>query len=372
MRILINCSNLVVGGGIQVAASIITELIKNDKHFFSVVLSQEVSKQIDTKLFPGNFKFYNLGTSPAGLLSRKILCNKLDQIEVDEYIHFVLTIFGPSYWKPKKAKHLCGFALPWMIYPKSVAFKKLNFNEKIKTKLRNWYKLYHFKKECDYFWCETEIVRERMIKHLGLSHIYVVGNSVSHHFTELDKKSDLNLGNEFFKILTVSAYYTHKNLEIIKGIVPFISTSKLKIKFYLTLPDSIFSKLFNTSEQLKYVENLGVISNKDCPKYYNSVDAVFVPTLLECFSANYVEAMSTNNPIIASDFDFSRSICEDAAVYFNAEVPKDAYEKILSIIDDRDKQQKMVIRGRELLGKQKSSEQRANELIYICEANYKN
>ncbi len=372
MKILINCSNLVVGGGIQVAASVITELIVNKKHNFCVVLSKQVCRQINTDDFPSNFKFYFFEDSIAKLNTRNFFSKKLDEIEKKENIDFVITIFGPSYWKPKKAKHLCGFALPWMIYPESIAYNKLSFEEKIKIKLLNWYKLYHFKRECHFYWCETVIVKERMVRHLGLNNIDVIGNAASHHFTEFNKESESDFDDGVFKLLTVSAYYPHKNLDLIKGIIPLIKENGQKIKFYLTLPNEVFSGLFTTLEELKYVENLGVIKNEDCPAYYQKANAIFLPTLLECFSANYAEAMCIGKPIITSNLDFAKSICEDAAIYFDPQDPIDAYEKIVALMNNKDKQQKMVMIGNELLQKNPSSTERANELIRICEKNFNN
>lgn len=372
MRILINCTNLVVGGGVQVASSVITELKENKKHIFTVVLSQEVSNQINTKEFPSNFKFYFFENSPAKLKTRNIFRKKMDEIEDNNEIDFVITIFGPSYWKPKKAKHLCGFALPWMIYPKSIAYDKLSFKEKIKSKLLNYYKLHYFKKECDFYWCETIIVKERMERYLGLENIYVIGNTASHHFLEFQNELDSDIEDETFKLLTVSAYYPHKNLDLIKGIIPLIKESGKKIKFYLTLPNAVFAKMFTTVEELKYVENLGVIKNEDCPKFYKRANAIFLPTLLECFSANYAEAMCIGKPIITSNLDFAKSICKDAAVYFDPQKPKDAYEKIVALMNNKNQQQNMVIIGKHLLKKNPNSLERANKLISICEKNYNN
>ncbi len=42
---------------------------------------------------------------------------------------------------------------------------------------------------------------------------------------------------------------------------------------------------------------------------------VFIPTLLEVFSATYLEAMLMKKPIIASDLEFSRDICGESAYF---------------------------------------------------------
>ena len=72
---------------------------------------------------------------------------------------------------------------------------------------------------------------------------------------------------------------------------------------------------------------------ENCPKLYNQADAMFLPTLLETFSASYPEAMKMERPILTSDLDFAKDICGDAALYFN---PLDSYDianKIKTIND---------------------------------------
>ena len=45
---------------------------------------------------------------------------------------------------------------------------------------------------------------------------------------------------------------------------------------------------------------------------------MFSCSLLECFSANYVEALHFELPIVAADFPFVRAVCEDIPYYFPA------------------------------------------------------
>ena len=55
-----------------------------------------------------------------------------------------------------------------------------------------------------------------------------------------------------------------------------------------------------------------------------------MPTLLESFSIVYLEAMHYRLPILTSDMWFSRSVCGNAAKYFD---PFDAQE-ILSSVEE--------------------------------------
>ena len=89
---------------------------------------------------------------------------------------------------------------------------------------------------------------------------------------------------------------------------------EFRFNFVLTLDKNDIKIAENNSS---YVTFLGKVKIQDCPSLYNNCDFMFLPTLLECFSASYCEAMKMELPILTSDLDFARGICEKAAVYFN-------------------------------------------------------
>jgi hypothetical protein len=183
VKILVNTTNLSVGGGLQVAVSIINELKNIDAHAFFVLLSPAVAKQIDEQSFPANFEFRTLG-SPARLRHRRHTVRRLHELEAEARPDVVLSVFGPSYWRPR-APHICGFALPWLIYPESPVHQLIGAREKFKNWLVKKYKWAHFRKEVDYLWCETEDVRERLDRIFGFpsARTFVVGNTYSSHFS---------------------------------------------------------------------------------------------------------------------------------------------------------------------------------------------
>ena len=53
--------------------------------------------------------------------------------------------------------------------------------------------------------------------------------------------------------------------------------------------------------------SVGKILHKDLAKQYLISDIILLPTLLECSSATYPEAMIAGKPIVTTDFDFSRA-----------------------------------------------------------------
>ena len=110
---------------------------------------------------------------------------------------------------------------------------------------------------------------------------------------------------------------------------------------------------------------LGKVKIEDCPSLYNNCDFMFLPTLLECFSASYCEAMKMELPILTSDLDFARGICDKAAVYFDPTSVESIAECFINLSSDLNKQNDLVINGKNRLLSLDNFSQRAKKYIKI-------
>jgi len=373
MKILINTSNLYVGGGLQVALSFINELKDLNTHNeYYIFLSQATNKQIDQKEFTGNFYFYLIEKSPASLKTRKTIVAKLNSLEEHIKPDIVFSVFGPSYWKPK-AKHLLGFADGWFYNPESVAYNRLPLLKRIKMRLHVKYKSYYLKRDADYYVLETLDAKNKFSKVIDIdkSKAFVVGNTYSsifdedeciqsnyEYFINLPKKQD----NEF-RLIYITHNHPNKNLTSINKILPLLDG--FNINFFLTLDDVSYRTLFPVLA--KNVINLGPIPQKSCPSVYKQCDALFAPTLLETFSAAYPEAMKMGKPILTSNYSFAKDVCQDAALYFDPLDPKDMIKKIKMLVRDKALLNKLAEKGRKRVKKFESARTRAEKYIAICE-----
>mgnify|MGYP000005839347 CR=1 FL=1 len=71
MKIIINTTVIVKGGGIQVAKSFLEELKDNLEHTYFVFLSPYVEQELKDIDFGKNFKFYRFPISPSKISKRK-------------------------------------------------------------------------------------------------------------------------------------------------------------------------------------------------------------------------------------------------------------------------------------------------------------
>ncbi|WP_352421864.1 glycosyltransferase [Proteiniphilum sp.] len=365
MKLIINTSNIVVGGGIQVSLSFIEELRKFKGNEYHLFLSQAVARQIEENEYPDNFKFYHFNCSPASIAKGYKIRQRLNYLENKIKPDLVFTVFGPAYWKPKSI-HVSGFANGWCYNPNSIAFRCLSLKRRINSRLSRIIKNHKIKK-ADFLIVETEDAKYKINKflHIPTSEIFVVGNTYHPVYAKYRNKLENgeNLVDKTFRLLVLSAFYPHKNLEIINNVIPLLKEkSEKKFTFYLTIKEEDFKNNFSKSE---YIINLGPQKIENCPELYNKSDALFLPTLLETFSANYPEAMIMRKPILTSDLDFAKDICRDAALYFDPLNPEDIANKIIQLTEDKELYTSLVENGKKQILDFETSESRAEKYMSL-------
>ncbi|BAK70355.1 glycosyltransferase [Aliarcobacter butzleri] len=366
MKIIINTTNLKIGGALQVAISFINECINFDENEYFIFLSPSMSKEIEQNKFPNNFKFYTFKNPSRFILFDKTI-NDLYQEEKKINPDIVFSVFGPTYWKPK-SKHIMGFANGLYLYDESPYFKSFSFFDKIKFTLKKEYHRLLLKRNADFYVLQTEDMKKRF------SHFLKVDENkmfvVSSRYDAIFEKEIKNLNklpskkdNEFW-FITISAFYPHKRLDLINYLVPFIKKGKLNIKFVLTLNNDVIEKHFSNVKD--YIINLGPIKLEECPYVYSKCDALFLPTLIESFTASYPEAMIMQKPILTSHYSFAKTVCKNAALYFDPYDIKDIMEQIKNVYNDKELYANLVAEGLYIVQKLPSSNDRAKQYLNLC------
>lgn len=373
MNVVINATTLNKGGALQVAYSVVNELmlIKSD-HSFLVLCSPAFFEQLKNFKLPSNFSYKLINTSPARLLTRKAVNKKLNEIVIDFEAEVVLTVFGPSYWRPQ-VKHICGFADGWCYYPKTIAYSKLRFIDKIKRKLLSVYKLHHLKKEVDFLFIETDDARVRLkdILDYDANKIVTVNNTYSDIYNTKNSNGSSILDKRKkgeIRFLMLCANYPHKNITILNEIIPLLKDKIQSFKFILTIPSDEIDRLISPGIS-NWVTNIGPADVKDCLKLYNESDFLFLPTLLETFTATYPEAMKMRKLILTSDLPFAKDICGDSAIYFNPLDPNEIVNEIVKIINNPKKIKEIIEEGDRRVQIFPTAKERAEKLLQLCTNN---
>ncbi|TES88234.1 MAG: glycosyltransferase, partial [Desulfobacteraceae bacterium] len=256
-----------------------------------------------------------------------------------------------------KSIHLCGFADPWVTHRSSIATKALPLLKRLHMLAICYYKRLRLSPD-DFYWLEAEVARQGLIKliHVAPSRVRVIPNTYADVFSQKNSTLYPRRHDETTRIFCIAAPYPHKNLPIVPHVAHLLreKDGHNKFRFIVTLPETgdevnRFWKIAQNLNVLDMIENIGTITLSDCPKWYASADMVFLPTLLETFSATYPEAMVMEKPIVTTDLDFARDICGDAAVYYSPLSAQEAAESIQKVSTDQAFREDLIQRGKDRL-----------------------
>lgn len=373
MRLLVNTASTLKGGGVQVAASFLRECSALGGHDFGVVVGPGMDGVVQPAECPENFEFFKLGYRPAErVFSLRGAGRDLERIESAFQPDVVFTTSGPSYWRPR-AQHLMGFNIPHHLYPDSPYFSQvLRPLGRLRWRAKSMVIRHYTRSFADAWVVQTDDVNQRLRRWIGSEEVYTVPNTISSAYLSIageppSRQQSRDDGAESgFRLLVLSSYYRHKNLEILNGIITLLRERGIDdVRFTMTLPADEFEKTISR-ENRSFVDNLGPQRPECCPPLYQAADALFLPTLLECFSANYVEAMAMGRPIITTDLGFAHTTCADAALYFEPLNAGQALEKILELCADSGLWERLVTRGKQELGRFGTARERAGAYLSLC------
>ncbi len=369
MKLIINAGSVFKGGSEQVALSFIQECREFPEHAYHVVIAHNLVRQLDMAKFPGNFTFHQIHRRPASSIINFIrLMIWYRKLEAKVKPDCVISTGGHGNWR-SKAPLVGGFNIPHYVYPESPYFRKLSLRKRFYWKFMRLIHLRMYNR-LDAVVVQTEDVKLRLSRILKSgATIHVISNTASDHFfnkNSFQAKLPARVHGET-RLLTLSSYYPHKNLEVINRVTQiFKERGEVRFKFIVTLPDEQYRHAFGTNET-GLIFNTGPVPIRECPSLYDECDIMFLPTLLECFSASYAEAMVMKKPILTSDMSFARTVCLNAAVYFNPLDPEEIAGKISELAGNPELQTRLMIEGERIAQNFNTPCKRADKFLRICQ-----
>ena len=122
-------------------------------------------------------------------------------------------------------------------------------------------------------------------------------------------------------------YYPHKKHNFLIDVEAYCRKHNYNLNNYeiwLTLDDEDF----NQFKKIKYVKNLGILNQDEMHHYYMKANALLFLSSMESYGLPIVESLTMNLPIIIADFEYSRWLCEESALYFK---PYDEHSFIIAL-----------------------------------------
>jgi len=357
VKVLFNCTTNVVGGGSKNASIFIRHAIHDDRFNFQFAISAKVksileSWNIDTS---GMELFQN---NPARRMEER---NRLRRYEQEFAPDIVYTMAGPAYVR-FRATHLMGISNPHITHGNLDSFAFAGFPiGTLKALLSTLYKMVHARR-ADKFIFQTEVSRRGFCKRLKVARdrTYLVPNAVDDELaktalTSLNPSKHSTSSKRTKVIFCPAAPYPHKALSTI----PYIAIEMKRLDcpdflFLLTIPkgSDIFLEIKNvlaSSDASDNVSTIGEFNYSNARKHYSDADVVFVPSILETFSATYLEAFVYRKPLVVAKKQFARDICEDAAEYVDPLDFKSTAEIFSILLFGDDVCRKLIEKGSERL-----------------------
>ncbi len=328
MNIILNFIPLKSGGGTQVGLDFLSQINKfGSKHNWYVVTTKNTvfteyrySDNLHlAKVIPDNILYRILFEN----LFCKLLINKLNA-------SVVYTQFGPM-WPGSQAINISGCAYSNLMYPELNFWEKLPYLARIKSKIIDRLRL-HRMLLSDITIFETKDIEKRAITLFSLdpSRVFHVSPSTSSTFIDQHVSTEsicrIKQIPNGFRVLLLSNYRVQKNIDSLPHIAhQLIHNYHIKnVIFIITLKnnDKRLHHILQLAESLHVshcIYNIGPFPYRECTPLYNACDAVILPSLLESFSNTIIEAWHMQKPLLISDLEWARSICENGAVYFTYE-----------------------------------------------------
>ena len=349
MKLLVDATPLHAGGGVQVALAFLDQLCRSSTEFV-VALPQPLEAALPPSVresLEGRIHFL----SKSSLLDKLIAGARLSRIERDFAPDATFTVFGPAYFHAK-SPHLVGFALGNLLYPRSDMPDR-----SVRTQILDALRIRLFRR-ADHLVAETHTVRDLLIKRLKLNpdKVSVIGNSVNPILaqfppTPLPEEAPV-------RILVPSAYYPHKNLEVVPEVAHAMrQMGCADVRFELTLPheSTDWHRIAARAAALGVATNvtsLGVLRIDKLAAAYQNARLIFLPTIRESSTAVYPESFYFRRPLVTSDMPFARELCGDAARFAPPNDPRAAASILLSLLDNPQSSAALIDAGRRQLDRQ--------------------
>jgi glycosyltransferase involved in cell wall biosynthesis len=319
---LINAHNIIKGGGVNVLTSLVKYIKSTDNEFVLLLprtheLVQFINSNYSNRFIiiwaPHNFLrfFYKIyfRIYLFGVLKKKYKINKIYSIG-----NIAIKTSIPQILLIQNAYVLLNDKLVW---------DRFSFLNRVYLKFMIYDIVTHMK-YATLIAVQTKSMELGLIKlfNIAPNRIFIYPNNISisnFKFDEDNMLSNFSFNNGL-KLLFLSKYYPHKNFEILPEVCQLLRSRSVNVKIFLTLDplvnvENIILKKLSIFDDI--IVNIGPVSFDRLPETISQFHGFFLPSFIESFSTNYLEAMLCRKLIFTSDRDFATEICGDYGIYFD-------------------------------------------------------
>lgn len=336
-RIFINASTVLISGGLIISQNIINALIQDDS--FDIIITCPAYKP---------YRAYVTDNSKL-IVVPHIMLNR------------IFRWYHDYFWLPAKIRRFN----PTLVFtlsnlPACTAYRQLYLHDNpyVTERDYSYIKIPAIDRITHYFRRILTLNRLKYVDHIivqtpyqkqAFSRIYkhevpisVLSPGIPEHLSARKSFNDKQLSKEYLKIACVSRYFSHKNLEVLYETAKFCDIHNVSVQIILTISPT---ENYHAKQLIKRIEknsynnriiNIGRRKKKEISDLISKVDALILPSFLETYGLNCIEAWYHEKPIFVSDIESLRSSCGDAAFYFNPYSSESIVNTISNAFDNPD------------------------------------
>lgn len=145
----------------------------------------------------------------------------------------------------------------------------------------------------------------------------------------------------------------YKNHGVLVDAMSVVKAHGMDLSCVLTVRQQEVPELVNRARQARILDSFEFIGRLNRRSMFNvtrEASVVVVPSRLESFGLVFWEAMGIGCPVVASDLDFAREACGDAAAYCNPVSGTAFGEAIIDLLEDASHAERLSTAGRTRFG----------------------
>ncbi|MBI1923415.1 glycosyltransferase family 4 protein [Candidatus Poribacteria bacterium] len=323
MRIAIDATAVVTGGGVTYVLNFLPALANIDHHneYWIFFTSQQVKQAMSNIRLPANFHLSYLPFPAPARLFRMLWEQTWFPIWLRK--HKIDVVLAPNDLGPLLAP--CPYVLAIRNSNPYWGPSATTVLGRIREMVLRHLTMLSAKRAGAVFFI-SEFSRQLIAQRLGLNFaktcVIYLGVAAQFFVDSSVSLPPVTAPVDYPYVLSVSPIRVHK--DYITLIQAFGAIHSIKRGLHLLIAGAITDRPYYEevcrvirSEQLEaYVHFLGEIPYINMPDLYRGAELFVLPSLAETFGHPLVEAMATGIPVIATDLPVTREICRNAAVFF--------------------------------------------------------
>lgn len=364
--VLLDMSNLVVGGGVQVGASFLDELA-------SLVTEPDALRRwtwlADAVVEVSDVVASNATGSWSGLDVRVVdgrPAARLRRRPAEQRFDVSFTVFGPDYGPRRARTRVVGFADVTSLFPEhaSVSGPRARLRHAVRSRVSR-----RTFRAADLVVAESAYVTDALAARWGIPRhrLRVVPNVLNRVFDDASLRQPIEVDVERRPAFAFpTRAYPHKNLPLLGAAARVLRAEHGRdVQYVLTLTDDEWERL--DADTRAASRNVGPLRVSQVPGLYELCDGVVFPSLNECFSVTPLEAMRANRVLLASDRPFVREVAGDAAWYFDPTDPASLAQALMDVMVDDDLRGRRIAEGARIAGAWPTGADRATAYLALVD-----